>query len=687
MVRNSRNKSIVSQVKFSDANSNSSSEIAKLTHAVNQQTSVVTTAMTAILKQFQATPPPASVKAVEEICVTCGGAHPYYQCLAAGGNTFLELWDISKDTLQQPQLTTIKNMMASFFQMNTASTSGLGSLPSNTIANPKGELKSITTRSGIVLDGTSVPIPPPFVNPKEDERVKKTLTDQDLAEYTIKEKLLELANTPLNENCSAVIIKKLPEKLRDPRKFLIPYGFSELKCKSLADLEGGNVLPEKLLDLDSTKDLHPPHHINQLSGSTTSLSSPNHLLKEFAVELALITFPLGNNDLPLDIESDLKEIEYLLHHDPIKDMDSILKYLIDQSNLADLNDNLVDTMPEMFIDEHALDYSSPPLYDKYDDDLFEVESDTEYVYDDPFDSKGEKIKEPKLLIDELDLLSDFLHSFEYDSFFSEDFSEVNALPLTNNKDTVFNPGILIQENLYEIITCVAPDKKLAISHASLIPEDFDPPLYELPIFNEVPSDHETHFYNDQFVKVMLKYSVTHSLATAYHPQTRGQAFRTAYKTPIGCTPYKLIYEKACHLSIELEHKAHWALKHVNFDIQTAGDHKKVQLNELRNQAYENSLIYKEKTKRLHDSKIKERVFNIGDRVLLFNSRLKIFSGKLKSRWSGPFTVTHVFPYGIVELSQTDGSNFKVNGHRLKHYFGEDIPKMVVPDLQTFFKDQ
>ncbi|GJZ49443.1 reverse transcriptase domain-containing protein [Tanacetum coccineum] len=80
-------------VKSSDVNSSSSSEIAKLTHAVNQQTSTVTTAMTAILKQFEATPPPASVKAVEEICVTCGGAHPYYQCLAADGNTFPEYRD------------------------------------------------------------------------------------------------------------------------------------------------------------------------------------------------------------------------------------------------------------------------------------------------------------------------------------------------------------------------------------------------------------------------------------------------------------------------------------------------------------------------------------------------------------------------------------------------------------------
>nr|GFA81140.1 reverse transcriptase domain-containing protein [Tanacetum cinerariifolium] len=95
-------------------------------------------------------------------------------------------------------------------------------------------------------------------------------------------------------------------------------------------------------------------------------------------------------------------------------------------------------------------------------------------------------------------------------------------------------------------------------------------------------------------------------------------------------------------------------------IQTAGDHRKLQLNELRDQAYENSLIYKERTKKLHDSKIKNRIFNVGNQVLLFNSRLKIFSGKLKTRWLGPFTITQVFPYGTVELSQPDGPNFKDN---------------------------
>nr|GEX75297.1 reverse transcriptase domain-containing protein [Tanacetum cinerariifolium] len=164
------------------------------------------------------------------------------------------------------------------------------------------------------------------------------------------------------------------------------------------------------------------------------------------------------------------------------------------------------------------------------------------------------------------------------------------------------------------------------------------------------------------------------------------AFRTAYKTPIGCTPYKLVYEKACHLSIKLEHKAYWALKQVNVDLAVAGDHRKVQLNELnelRDHAYENSLIYKEKAKRIHDSKIKNRVFNIGDQVILFNSRLKIFSGKLKTHWSRPFTIAKVFPYGTVELSQANGPNFKVNGHRVKHYFGGDVPQLDCPDCEVF----
>nr|GFC41402.1 reverse transcriptase domain-containing protein [Tanacetum cinerariifolium] len=168
------------------------------------------------------------------------------------------------------------------------------------------------------------------------------------------------------------------------------------------------------------------------------------------------------------------------------------------------------------------------------------------------------------------------------------------------------------------------------------------------------------------------------------------AFRTAYKTSIGCTPYILVYSKACHLPYEIEHKAYWALKHTNFDLRTAGDHRKLQLNELselRDQAYENSLINKERTKKLYDDKIKNRIFNVGDQVLLFNLRLKIFSGKLKSRWSGPFTISKIYPYGTAKLIYPDGCNFKVNCHRLKHYHGGDLPLLEIPDVTTFPKDK
>nr|GEY40080.1 zinc finger, CCHC-type [Tanacetum cinerariifolium] len=130
-------------------------------------------------------------------------------------------------------------------------------------------------------------------------------------------------------------------------------------------------------------------------------------------------------------------------------------------------------------------------------------------------------------------------------------------------------------------------------------------------------------------------------------------------------------------------------QHVNFDLKTTGDHRKLQLNELselRDQAYENSLIYKERTKKLHDDKIKNHIFNVGDQVLLFNSRLKIFSGKIKFRWSGPFTISEIYPYGTAKLIHPDGCNFKVNCHRLKHYHGGDPPSLEIPDIHSFPKD-
>ncbi|KAD2393801.1 hypothetical protein E3N88_40778 [Mikania micrantha] len=220
------------------------------------------------------------------------------------------------------------------------------------------------------------------------------------------------------------------------------------------------------------------------------------------------------------------------------------------------------------------------------------------------------------------------------------------------------------------------------------------------------SDRGTHFCNTMLEKALQRYGVTHHLATAYHPQTRGQvenanrevkqilektvgksrkdwsdklddalwAFRTAYKTPLGTTPYMVVYGKACHLPVELEHRALWALKTVNLDLTEVGRKRYFQIHELealRDAVYARSLSIKEKTKSLHDRRLKGlKEFKKGDRVLLYNSRSKLFGGKLKSKWTGPYIVEEVFPYRTVELqNEFDGNTWKVNGHRLKHYIG------------------
>nr|GEU95669.1 protein NYNRIN-like [Tanacetum cinerariifolium] len=631
----------------------------------------------------------------------------------------------------------LKNMFGQFMKMNTASSSGLETLPCNTITNPKEDLKGITTRSETAYQGPTIPTTScslPLVVERETEVTKDMLhptnngSTKNIQPSVVQAEILiqnsEPIVAPIIEpvvapeysqevfGFSDLIASGNPTSYYDPivstsSPNLTPFGDSDFlleEVDAFLALEDDPTSPE--VD-HSYFDPRGVHCVPKKGGFTVVENEENELIPTRLVTRWRVCIDYRKLN-----EATRKD------HFPLSFMDLMLERLAGNKYYCFLDEKMLKWCEDTNLclnweKSHFMVKEGIVLGHKISKDGIEVDKANadeaidilkachygptgghhgpNYTAKKVFDSE---FYWPTIYRDAQDLVKSCDVCQRQGNISQRDEMTQNSIQVCE----IFNVwGIDFMElfpssrgNKYihvaiDYLSKWVEAKALPTNDSRVVCKFLKNIFARIRTPCAIISDRKMYFCNDQFAKVMLKYGVTHRLATAYHPQTSGQVevSNHAYKTPIGCTPYKLVYEKACHLPIELEHKAYWALKHANFDISTAGDHRKIQLNELNelhDQAYENSLIYKEKTKRIHDSKIKDCVFNIGDRVLLFNSRLKIFSGKLKSRWSGPFTNTHVFPYGTVELSQTDGPDFKVNGHRLKHYFGEDIPKMVVLDL-------
>nr|GEW84638.1 reverse transcriptase domain-containing protein [Tanacetum cinerariifolium] len=761
-----------------------------------------------------------------------------------------------------------------FVNSNNASTSSSGTLPSNTIANPRSDLKAITTRSGVSYDGPQIlpstsflpkvvenepktetpkiqiskpisePINSPVSNPRpnlrpsipypsrmQDQKLRDKANDQHEKIFQIfkdlnfnisfadalilmprfgpsikslltnKDKLYELARTPLNEHCSAVLLKKLPEKPRDPGKFLIHCDFpGKAQCLALADLDASiNLMPLSVWNKLSLPDLTPTCMYLELADR--SISYPVGVAEDVYVKVGSFHFPTdfvvvdfdANPRVPLILDR-----SFLMTRRALIDVFKEA-FLNDDPSLPPPNQGnyLREVRKELKICEVKSDKSS--IDEPQEVEVKDLPPHLEYAFlegDDKFPiifAKDLSVEEKTALIMVLNShkraiawkLSD-IKGFDpefctHKTLMGEDFEPavqhqrrvhrkihdvikqevlkllnagliypISDSPWVSPVHYVSKKGgftVVENEDNELILTRLVMGWRVCIDYCKLneaTHKDYFPLPFMDQMLERLAGNQYYCFLNGFFGYFQIPIDLKDQEKTTFTCPYRTFAYR---RIPFGlcnapgtfqsCLSYLERMLKRCedtNLCLNWE-KSHFMVKvgivlghkiskqgikveKAKVDVITKLPHPTTvkecveAFQALKRKLTEAPILIspdwdmpfelmcdasdfaigavlgqrQEKTKRLHDSKNKDRVFNIDDRVLLFNSRLKIFSGKLKSHWSGRFTISHVYPYGTVELSQPDGPNFKVNGHRLKHYFGEDVPKVVVPDLQTFPRD-
>nr|GEV41129.1 reverse transcriptase domain-containing protein [Tanacetum cinerariifolium] len=678
-VRYSRNKLVVAKVSTNTSTSGISPYVAELKDMVKAL----------LLDKKSKNQAPATVKAVEESCVTCGGAHSYRNCPATDGNAY-------RDNIQEFV------SQASAVNYNQGNTSYRPPMMSNQIRPPGFPLPiSEHVNSPISAPRPNLRPSIPYPSRMQDQKLRDKANDQ-------REKFFQIFKD-LNFNISfadALILMpkfgpSIKSLLTNKDKFSLadldasinlmplsvwnklffpdltptcmtlelanrsisrPVRVAEDLCQSRSFLKTGRALIDvfKKVFLNDDPSLPPPSQENYLpefrnelkickaKSDKSSIDEPPEVeLKDLPPHLKY-TFLEGNDKFPVIIVKDLSVEEKTALITVLKSHKRAIAW-----KLSDIKDQEKTTFTYPY---GTFAYRRMPFW------LCNAPGTFQRCMMAIFHNIIEKTVEV--------FMDDFL---VFGNSFQSCLSHLERM-LKRCEDT--NLCLNWEKSHFMVKEGIVLGHKISKQGIKVYKAKVDV-ITKLPYPTTVKGirsflGHAS--FNRRFIKDFSKIA---------RPMTRLLKKDTPFISP------KTGLRKSLSSSYWLEHKAYWALKHANFDLKTAGYHKKVQLNELnelRDQAYENSLIYKEKNKRLHDLKMKDRVFNIGDRVLLFNSRLKIFSGKLKSPWSGPFTISQVYPYGTVELSQPNEPNFKVNGHRLKHYFGEDVPKVVVPDLQTFPRD-